>query len=126
MGATPSTASQRATSRQSSSRFSIQDEREEWLREWADKPRIPITDPESLATAVMLILVRQQITFPLYYHGGSMPGAERIFTPDLVFRHEGGDVEYVSGYCHRTKAPRILRIDRIDLYGNKLEYQKFK
>ena len=91
------------------------DDRERWLREWADLPRIPVHKSRDPVTTMILSHALQGRSLPLYYHGGSQPGRLRRFSPELVFRHERGHHTYVSGFCHLREAPRILRVDRIGL-----------
>ena len=91
------------------------DDRERWLREWADRPRIPVQDANDPLTASLLMHSAEGQPLPLFYFGGSHPGRLRRFSPDLVFRHERGRHLYVTGYCHLEQAPRILRLDRIEL-----------
>ncbi|MCH7228740.1 WYL domain-containing protein [Haloferula sp. A504] len=91
------------------------DDRERWLREWADRPRIPVREAEDPLTDVLLKHSVEERPLSLFYFGGSHPGRLRQFSPDLVFRHERGHHTYVSGFCHLEEAPRILRLDRIGL-----------
>lgn len=48
----------------------------------------------------------------IYYHGGTTPGALRIFVPETLFRMRPGGPIYARGYCHLRKDIRILRLDR--------------
>lgn len=93
----------------------FEDQRERWLRKWADTPRIPVHESDDPLVATLLTHAVEGSPLPLFYHGGSHPGRLRQFSPDLVFRHERGQHTYVSGFCHLQKAPRILRLDRIAL-----------
>lgn len=93
----------------------LEDDRERWLHEWADLPRIPVCRPEGPVVRELLAHARQGRPMALFYQGGSRPGCLRRFSPELVFRHERGRHTYVSGFCHQREAPRILRIDRIGL-----------
>ena len=91
------------------------DDRDRWLREWADRPRIPVTEADDPLASSLLTHSAEGRPLPLFYFGGSHPGRLRKFSPDLVFRHERGPHTYVTGFCHLEKAPRILRLDRIEL-----------
>lgn len=91
------------------------DDRELWLQEWAELPRIPVHESDDSIVTALLSNALQGRPLPLYYQGGSQPGRLRRFSPELVFRHEHGRHIYVSGFCHLREAPRILRVDRIEL-----------
>lgn len=94
---------------------SLRDERDTWLKEWANEPRIPVRQSEDPMTAHLLAHAIKGQSLALFYSGGSHPGRMRRFSPDLLFSHEGSIHVYVSGFCHQEQAPRILRLDRIAL-----------
>lgn len=93
----------------------LDDDRERWLHEWADLPRIPVAEPEGPVIRELLAHARRGAPLALFYQGGAQPGRLRRFSPELVFRHARGRHTYVSGFCHLRGAPRILRVDRIGL-----------
>ena len=93
----------------------FEDDRESWLRVWSVMPRVPVCESGDPVTLALLDHARRGRQLAVFYHGGSRPGRLRRFSPELVFRVEGGRATYVSGFCQLRGEPRILRVDRIGL-----------
>ncbi len=67
----------------------------------------------SLRAFLDAIIAEQPL--PLFYQGGSTPGALRRFTPTSIHRLRPGGPIYARGHCHLRDAPRTLRLDRVRL-----------
>lgn len=76
-------------------------------------PALPVrrtNDPTALAFLDAIVADR---TVPVFYQGGSTPGALRRFTPTSIHRLRPGGPIYARGHCHLRDAPRTLRLDRV-------------
>ncbi len=83
----------------------------------APEPPEPILIEESRdpIAQVFLRALMESHGVPLYYFGGSTPGALRVIRPESLFRHRPGGRIYVRGHCELRREARTLRLDRVRL-----------
>jgi hypothetical protein len=83
------------------------------LGRWRRAPRHPILDTVDNRLSVLLTAIEAAEPIEFVYDGGSRPGAARRVTPGALFRVEGFEGVYLSGYCHTRAAERTFQICRI-------------
>ena len=74
-----------------------------------------MADPQDPVAAAFLRAITGDLDLPIYYLGGSTPGALRRFAPTSLYRLAPGGPIYAQGLCLRRKATRTLRLDRVRL-----------
>ena len=78
-------------------------------------PCLPVHQSHDPVARVFLGSLRQQEAVPLYYQGGSTPGAFRRFRPVSLYRLFPGGPIYAHGFCLLRQETRTLRLDRVRL-----------
>ena len=76
---------------------------------------IPLAESRDPVAQVFLRALMESRGVPLYYFGGSTPGALRVLRPEGLFRLRPGGRIYVRGHCELRRETRTLRLDRIRL-----------
>ncbi len=76
---------------------------------------IPLEESRDPVAQVFLRALMENRGVPLYYFGGSTPGALRVIRPESLFRLRPGGRIYVRGHCELRRESRTLRLDRIRL-----------
>jgi predicted DNA-binding transcriptional regulator YafY len=76
---------------------------------------IPLEESSDPIAQVFLRALMESRRVPLYYFGGSTPGALRVLRPECLFRLRPGGRIYVRGHCELRRESRTLRLDRIRL-----------
>ena len=76
---------------------------------------IPLAESRDPVAQVFLRALMENRGVPLYYFGGSTPGALRVIRPESLFRLRPGGRIYVRGYCELRCETRTLRLDRVRL-----------
>jgi predicted DNA-binding transcriptional regulator YafY len=74
---------------------------------------IPLAETRDPLAREFLRALMEERGVPVYYHGGSTPGALRIIRPECLFRLRPGGRIYVRGYCELRREVRTLRLDRV-------------
>lgn len=78
-------------------------------------PSLPVHHSQDPVARVFLGSISQKEPVPLYYHGGTTPGAFRRFRPVTLYRHIPGGPIYAHGFCLLRQETRTLRLDRVRL-----------
>ena len=76
---------------------------------------IPLEETRDPVAQVFLRALMENRGVPLYYFGGSTPGALRVIRPESLFRLRPGGRIYVRGHCELRREVRTLRLDRVRL-----------
>lgn len=76
---------------------------------------IPLAETRDPVAQVFLRALMENHGVPLYYFGGSTPGALRVIRPESLFRLRPGGRIYVRGHCELRRETRTLRLDRVRL-----------
>lgn len=76
---------------------------------------IPLAETRDPVAQVFLRALMENRGVPLYYFGGSTPGALRVLRPESLFRLRPGGRIYVRGQCELRRDTRTLRLDRVRL-----------
>ena len=76
---------------------------------------IPLEESRDPVAQVFLRALMESGGVPLYYFGGSTPGALRVIRPESLFRLRPGGRIYVRGHCELRREARTLRLDRVSL-----------
>ena len=76
---------------------------------------IPLAESRDPVAQVFLRALVETRGVPLYYFGGSTPGALRVIRPESLFRLRPGGRIYVRGHCELRRETRTLRLDRVRL-----------
>lgn len=76
---------------------------------------IPLAETRDPVAQVFLRALMENRGVPLYYFGGSTPGALRVLRPESLFRLRPGGRIYVRGHCELRRETRTLRLDRVRL-----------
>jgi hypothetical protein len=86
-----------------------------WLKEWLGGVRIPILDSQDTNERFFIRALRlnQPVTFN--YYGGAHPGMLRRVHPVMLYRVQGFDVAYFTGYCEIRQEIRTFRLDRVHI-----------
>lgn len=82
------------------------------FRHSASLEAVPVESSDHPVAADFLLARRSGRPVAVYYHGGSTPGALRIFIPETLFRLRPGGPIYARGFCHLRHDVRTLRVDR--------------
>ena len=82
----------------------------EW---WQDLPRTILTESDDPVVARLILAAERRTKLRVSYRGGSEPCITRTISPVGVFTVEGCAGVYVAAYCHRRRAARTFRVDRI-------------
>lgn len=80
----------------------------------ADTP-IPLATTRDPVARVFLDAMMENRGVAVFYHGGSTPGALRVFRPECLFRLRPGGWIYARGHCELRGGTRTLRLDRARL-----------
>lgn len=84
-----------------------------WL-EWLVATRVPLVESEDSEVQGIIDASWRLRTIEFAYLGGSEPGTRRRVTPTFVFTVPGFHGVYVTGLCHKRKAFRTFRVDRME------------
>lgn len=76
---------------------------------------IPLAETRDPVAQRFLRALLENRGVPLYYLGGSTPGALRVIRPESLFRLRPGGRIYVRGHCELRRETRTLRLDRVRL-----------
>lgn len=76
---------------------------------------IPLAETRDPVAQLFLRALLENRGVPLYYLGGSTPGALRVIRPESLFRLRPGGRIYVRGHCELRRETRTLRLDRVRL-----------
>lgn len=76
---------------------------------------IPLEETRDPIAQVFLRALMENRGVPLYYFGGSTPGALRVLRPESLFRLRPGGRIYVRGHCELRRETRTFRVDRARL-----------
>lgn len=78
-------------------------------------PTLPVHQSQDPVARVFLGSMMQKEPVPLFYQGGSTPGAFRRFRPVSLYRLFPGGPIYAHGFCLLRQESRTLRLDRVRL-----------
>lgn len=78
-------------------------------------PIHPVQETDDPIAAVFLKAMSKGHSIPLFYLGGSTPGALRRFKPNTLYRLSPGGPIFASGICQWRQGTRTLRLDRVRL-----------
>ena len=92
-----------------------------WLGDWRRGPWVPVQQSVHPTAQRLILAALRHEMLPLRYWGGSTPGRERSVSPGLVFQLSGRGPLYVAGYCHRRRAERVFRVERVELLNDEDE-----
>jgi predicted DNA-binding transcriptional regulator YafY len=86
----------------------------ERLALWKRSPRLPVLDSDDPILSRVLLAIREGRSVQFHYCGftGDTP---RTICPGSVFRVEGFNATYLSGYCFTRKQERTFCIERMTL-----------
>lgn len=76
---------------------------------------IPVNETGDPVAAEFLAAMLGGRGVAIFYHGGSTPGAHRVFEPESLFRLRPGGPIYSRGVCRLRGEFRTLRLDRARL-----------
>lgn len=80
---------------------------------WMSAPRIPYWTAADKKTARILLAIHCGSRLQFRYLGGSRPGSKRSVTPAKLFVTSANSPVYLEAWCHKRKAHRTFRLDRI-------------
>lgn len=87
-----------------------------WLEEWQAAPRIPIVESTNNTERYVIRAMRLGEPVSFLYFAGSEPGKMRRVRPAMLYRVEGFDGVYLTGYCEDRQDTRTFRMDRVRIH----------
>lgn len=86
----------------------------ERLAFWNRSPRLPVLHSNDPITSRVLLAIRERGTVQFHYRGFTA-ASPRTVSPGSVYRVEGFDATYLSGYCVAREKERTFCIERMTL-----------